>query len=198
VAIAGGDTPDPDPSEQFRKLQEQQARIQKLINPPGLQQLRQLQEQSARIQKLINPPGLQQLRQLEEQQARLQALFENPVVSSLSERRAEWNDLLTPEAITEIDSFQADLANRVVASGERVAEAGEAEVEGVWFGAASWATLLAEIEGLLKAMEVITSAMTASKMALHAPVPTAILALLIVLISATEFALWLAKQELGA
>jgi hypothetical protein len=177
----------------LQQLQEHHARIRDLIiAPPALRQLQQLEEQQARIQKMINPPSLRQLQQLEEQQARMQALFGTPIIRSLREERAEWDELLTPEAVAEIESFQADLASRVAPPEEAREAPGEA-----WLGAASWAALLAEIEGLLKALEVIVAAMTASKMALDAPIPTAIVALLIVLVSASEFALWLAKRELG-
>ena len=195
------DLMDPPALRQLRQVQEAQERIRDLMDPPALRQLRQIQETQERLRELmIGPPAAQQLRQLQEQQARMQALFENPVVRSLREQRSEWDDALTPEVVADIDSFQADLTSRVVSAAEAEAEeTGTAPAEesgGVWFGAASWAALLAEIEGLLKALEVMTAAMTGSQMALHAPIPTAILALLIVLCSASEFALWLARQGL--
>jgi len=100
-------------------------------------------------------------------------------------------------------AMQADIANRVIdaAEGSPASETEEGNLdagEGVWFGAASWSALLAEIEGLLKALEVLVAAMTASKMELNAPIPTAVLALLVVLVSASELALWLAKRDVNS
>ena len=198
------------PSDPLEPLRRQQESIRRMVRPSMIELI---QNQQTRIQQLQNQQAVVQQAQcaLERQrraidvidsptmrlilgnQQRISLVFQSPLLRLLREQPARWDALVTPSVVAQVESYQADLIVRVAeASESEQEEGGQAPA---WFGAPSWSVLLWEIEGLLKALEVLTSALTAGKMALDAPIPTAVIALLLMLCAAAEFSLWLAKNE---
>lgn len=172
----------------LRMIQDQSRRVRDMVDPPVLRRIR---EQNERYRGLVDPPVLRRMR---DQQRRLETYMQSPFYRSLREDRESWDSLLSAPLVDQIADYQVDLAERVrEATTSEVTVDSPEGLEEVWFGAPSWAVLLWEIEGLLKSVELITAAMTTSKVALDAPIPDVLLALIVMVIGAAELALWLAK-----
>ena len=199
------------PSDPLEPLRRQQESIRRMVRPSMIELI---QNQQTRIQQLQNQQAVVQQAQcaLERQrraidvidsptmrlilgnQQRISLVFgQSPLLRLLREQPARWDALVTPSVVAQVESHQADLIVRVAeASESEQEEGGQAPA---WFGAPSWSVPCGRSKVCSRRLKVLTSALTAGKMALDAPIPTAVIALLLMLCAAAEFSLWPSQAE---
>lgn len=157
-------------------MEDQGWRIAAIVQPA----VRQMQEHQRRVGEGSA------LWQLHDRQERIASFMESPGFCSLRDHLEEWQEQLSAPFVRQIESYQTDLIDRVVAAEQDIAAP-----------TPSWSVLLWEMEGLLKTLELLTAAMAGAKSQLDFPVPGVILALLVMLFTVAELAIWLAKGPHG-
>ena len=162
---------------------EQKQRIQDVLDPPAMRRIR---EQQQRIQDVLDPPAMRRIRE------QLTVLLNSPPLQSIKAEPDVWLSALPSDVVSDLDDYETSLRGRVTAAADVRSEEG---ASGVWFGAASWSVLVHELEGLLKVQELLAAGLTAANMTVGEP-PTALIAVLIMLVAAAELALWLVKSDL--
>lgn len=158
-----------------------------------------MEDQGWRIAAIVDQPAVRQMQehqrrvgegsalwQLHDRQERIASFMESPGFRSLRDHLEEWQEQLSAPFVRQIESYQTDLVDRVVAAEQDIAAP-----------TPSWSVLLWEMEGLLKTLELLTAAMAGAKSQLDFPVPGVILALLVMLFTVAELAIWLAKGPQG-
>ncbi|MHB1570674.1 MAG: hypothetical protein ACYC0H_15920 [Solirubrobacteraceae bacterium] len=166
-------------------LLKEHLRIQEFVLQPAIGRML---EANRKIDALFAPAMLRLVRQNQE---RVTALFDSSALRILRDDPTRWGAFVTPEVIAQVDAYQDELIDRV-ADASNADSVEDGSESGAWFGALSWTGLLWEIEGIIKALEVLTAGLTAANMLESVP-PTVLIALLLMLCTAAEFALWLAK-----
>lgn len=96
--------------------------------------------------------------QLHDRQERIASFMESPGFRSLRDHLEEWQEQLSAPFVRQIESYQTDLVDRVVAAEQDIAAP-----------TPSWSVLLWEMEGLLKTLELLTAAMAGAKSQLDFP-----------------------------
>jgi hypothetical protein len=183
-------------------LRSQQEMLAKLSMPPAVEAIRKQQgffdairKQQDLMANFAISPAFEAIRKQQEQ---VERLLSSSVLAQIEKSQKQFAWTLSESTLEQIRDYQDALVEKIVDYANET-PVGEANVENdraliEQAGSRSWRFLLWEMEGLLKILEIMTSAMgTVDLVTGTTTFPEPVLAVAVTLIMIGEFALWLAN-----